>query len=166
MIGENVFLSFEEKQKRTPKKHGHWEGVRGDSIFHSDKPELKAIGAESITYINGEPDFTPFSKYVINLPSMTDDRFPYSSEQFWSNFEQAYKILAEKLQKTESDVRKWLKEEHYTIHESNDLTTVYIVPTLIHKTYIHAGGVAECKCFLRDEEDDSLIELVEAFKYN
>lgn len=160
MIGEDVFLPFEEKKKRTPKNNGYWTGERGNSVFCSDKLEMKALGAECIEYINGEPDFTKHSIYTFEIFSMTDDRL-YYSKYFKSNFEQAYQQLAEKLGKTEAEVRKWLKEEHYTIHESNDLKTIYIVPTKIHKTYIHAGGVAECKYILRDDEEDKLIEQVE-----
>lgn len=46
------------------------------------------------------------------------------------------------------------------------MKTIFIVPTLIHKTYIHAGGVAECKCIAIDEEDDALVELVDNFYLN
>ncbi len=161
MVGEIVFLSFEEKQKRTPKNHGYWTGERGNSTFYSDKARMKALGCDHIQYINGEPDFTGCSIFVFSIASMTDDRVPYS-EYFRSNYEQAYEKLSEELHlRTTTEVKKWLKDNHYTIHESNDLKTIYIVPTEIHRTFIHAGGVAECKCFMEDEEDDELIEMVE-----
>ena len=159
MIGENVFLSFEEKQKRTPKNNGYWTGERGNSTFYSDNSKVKKLGCDCISYINGEPDFTTCSKFIFPIPSMTDDRLPYS-KHFRSNYEQAYLKLSEELNMSENDAKKWLKNNHYTIHESNDLSTIYIVPTEIHKTYIHAGGVAECKSAMEDEEDDDLIEIV------
>ncbi|MBR5337764.1 MAG: HNH endonuclease [Lachnospiraceae bacterium] len=159
MVGEHFFLSFEEKQKRTPKNHGHWTGERGNSVFYSDRDEVKKIGAECVRYINGEPDFTEYSKYVFEIDSMTDDRLPYPGD-YESNFEQAYRKLAEILSMNKAEAKRWLKNEHYSIHESNDLKTIYIVPTSIHKTYIHAGGVAECRWFLRDEEDDRMIESI------
>ena len=87
---------------------------------------------------------------------MTNDRLAYS-KYYKSNYEQAYAELSKKLKISESGAKKWLKENHYTIHESNDLKTIYIVPTEIHKTFIHAGGVAECNCIMEDEEDDELI---------
>ena len=85
MIGAQMFLSFEEKQKRTPKNHGHWTGVRGNSKFYTDKEEIKNIGAKYVKYINGEPDFTRFSRYIITIESMTNDRLKYS-EYFKSNY--------------------------------------------------------------------------------
>ena len=157
MIGEDSFLSFEEKQMRTPKNHGYWTGERGNSTFYSDNPKVKELGCDHIRYINGEPDFTECSKFIFPIPSMTNDRLPYS-EYFRSNYEQAYKCLSEELNISENEVKKWLKESHYTIHESSDMQTIYVVPTEIHKTYIHAGGVAEVNCF---EQDDVLIDLVE-----
>ena len=54
MVGEDQFLSFEEKQKKTPLNKGYWTGERGNSDFYSDNPEMKKMGAEYITYINGE----------------------------------------------------------------------------------------------------------------
>ena len=162
MIGESMFLSFEEKQKRTPKNNGYWTGERGNSTFYSNKPEMKDLGCECIRYINGEPDFTEYSRFKFEIVSMTNDRLPYS-EFFKSNFEQAYGKLSIELELSVSGVKKWLKKQHYTLHESNDLKTIYVVPTAIHRTYIHAGGVAECNKFMEDEEDDYLIELVEEF---
>lgn len=94
---------------------------RGNPVFYSYKPELKEIGAECLQYINGEPDFTEYSKFVFPIASMTDDRVSYS-EFYMSNFEHAYMKLAEELKMDVSGIKKWLKKEHYTIHESNDLT--------------------------------------------
>ena len=158
-----MFLSFEEKQKRTPKNYGFWTGERGNSIFYSDNLKVKALGCDHIQYINGEPDFTEYSKYIFSIPSMTDDRC-YYSQYFKCNYEQAYTILSNNLNIKECEVKKWLRKNHFSIHESNDLRTIYIVPTEIHKTYIHAGGVAECRCFQKeddeDEEDDNMIDFV------
>lgn len=160
MIGAGFILSFEEKQKKTPKNHGYWTGERGNSRFYSDKECVKKLGAEYIDYINGEPDFTRFSICIIEIPSMTSDRYPYS-KYYKSNFEQAYPRIAKELGIKEVEVRKWLNKNRYSIHESSDVKTLYVVPTDIHKTYIHAGGVAECKAIHRDEEEADLIEIVE-----
>lgn len=39
-------MSFEEKQKRTPKNNGYWTGERGNSRFYSYKDSVKKMGAE------------------------------------------------------------------------------------------------------------------------
>lgn len=75
-------------------------------MFFSDKPEMIEMDATSVTYINGEPDFTDYSIYVFEIDSMTDDRLPYS-DLFRSNYEQAYKKLSEILHKDEVAVKKW-----------------------------------------------------------
>ena len=157
MVGDSVFLSFEEKQKRTPKNNGYWTGERGNSRFYSYKDSVKKMGAEYVEYINGEPDFRRFSKCTVEIMSMTNDRYPYS-EYFKSNFEQAYPEIAKKLGIKESQVKKWLRENHYTIHEASDLKTIYVIPTEIHKTYIHAGGVAEVNEYEHEKYEDELIE--------
>ena len=159
MIGCETFLTFNEKQKRTPKNHGYWDGKRGDSRFYSDDPKMKEMGAEYIEYVNGEPDFSPVSVCKFEIPSMTNDRLPYST-YYKSNYEQAYSVLSQKFNITESEVKKWLKDNHYTLHEAFDQKTIYVVPVEIHKKYIHAGGVAEVNSILNDEEEDAIIESV------
>ncbi len=158
MIGSETFLPFEEKQKRTPKNNGYWSGERGNSCFYSSKPEMRSK-AEYVRYINGEPDFTDYSVFVFEIESMTNDRLPYSP-YFKSNYEQSYSKLSEKLGIRESEVKKWLKNNHYTLHESFDGKTIYVVPTDIHRVYVHAGGVAECKEIEDEDEDASLIDEV------
>ena len=76
MVGDSVFLSFEEKQKRTPKNNGYWTGERGNSRFYSYKDSVKKMGAEYVEYINGEPDFRRFSKCTVEIMSMINDRYP------------------------------------------------------------------------------------------
>ncbi len=162
MIGMNSFIPFVDLQKKTPKNNGYWTGERGNSWFCSYNPRMKKYGAECVEYKNGEPDFTRFCICIIEIESMSVERLPYS-RFYKSNYEQAYTKLSNILSIRESEVKKWLKRNRFTLHESLDMKTIYVIPTEIHKTYIHAGGVAECKAILEDEEDDWIIELVARF---
>lgn len=157
MIGDGCVLSFEEKKKRTPKNHGHWTGERGNSRFYSDKKSVQELGAEYVDYRNEEPDFSRFSVCTVEIPSMTNNRYPYS-RYYQSNFEQSYEKIAQMMGLPRPQVRKWLRKKRYTIHESSNLKTVYVIPIEIHKTYIHAGGVAECNAILEDEEEDMILD--------
>lgn len=126
----------------------------------SDKESVKELGAEYIEYVNGEPNFTRFSICTVTIPSMTIDRYHYSN-YYKSNFEQAYPEIAKKVGIDVTKVKKWLKDNHYTMHESSDVETIYVIPTEIHKTYIHAEGVAECNAIQRDDEESEIIDIVE-----
>ena len=160
MAGTETFLTLEEKVKHTP-SNGRWTGVRGNSRFYSNNDTVKAMGAEYVDYINGEPDFSRFSVITLEIPSMSEDR-AYSKSDYLSNFQQVYEVLSNRLNMRKKDVKNWLKENHYTIHECMDLKTIQIIPIEIHQTYIHVGGVAECKEIYNDDIDDDDILMIDS----
>ncbi|EUJ40586.1 hypothetical protein PWEIH_03461 [Listeria weihenstephanensis FSL R9-0317] len=79
--GYNVkpkYSSFDARIKKTPLNYGEWKGSRGNSIFISNKPEVKPFLDETklagVKYKGAMPDFSPFSKGEIKLANMTNDR--------------------------------------------------------------------------------------------
>lgn len=136
-------------------ERGHWEGERGESIFiPSDateeirkvKYELNRHNLKGIEYKDCIPDFSPISEDSVTIPNMSSDRD--------ANFEQAYIAFAKKWNQIELDgkndwtlesVRYWTRANKFTLHESNDMKTMFLVPTEIHDFFKHSGGVKECK---------------------
>lgn len=136
-------------------ERGHWTGIRGESIFvPSDKTpesqivkqELNRHNLEGIEYKDGIPDFSPISEDSITISNMSSDRD--------SNFDQAYDEFAKKWNKngvdgktnwTKESIRYWTRANKFTVHESNDMKTIFLVPTEIHDFFRHSGGVKECK---------------------
>ena len=159
MINSESILSLEERIKHTPVNKGQWSGKRGNSRFYTDKKEVKKMGADYVEYENGEPDFSRFSRITVTIPSMTDDRRPYSS-YYKCNYEQAYTQIAKQKGMTEKEAKHWLKENNLVLHEACDMKTIQAIPRIIHSTYIHTGGVAECKAYLEAEENDELCDEV------
>ena len=82
----------------------------------------------------------------VEIPNMTSDRD--------SNFEQAYIEFAKKWNRvgvngkndwTLESIRYWTRANRFTLHESNDMKTMFLVPSEIHDFFRHSGGVKECK---------------------
>ncbi|MBC1334036.1 hypothetical protein HB820_01925 [Listeria booriae] len=147
------YSSFDARLKKTPLNYGEWKGSRGNSIFISNKTEVKPFLDETqlagVKYKGAMPDFSPFSKGEIKLANMTNDRK--------KNFAAADKMLAEEWSKgkekwTANDVADWREDNKYTWHELNDLETIQLVPSKINGVYKHLGGVGEYNINLRSKE--------------
>ncbi|WLH68687.1 hemagglutinin repeat-containing protein [Pseudomonas sp. FP2309] len=137
---------YEDRIKLTPINGGSWSGLRGESNFVFDNPELKTILPDGISYKNGYPDFSPVAVQEIRLPGLiTTNRD--------SNFRAANKMLASQLGIKEADVVRFVREQKYTWHEVEDMRTLQLVPSFIHTgkvgpmgfgvKYGHLGGIAE-----------------------
>lgn len=146
--------TYKERIDRTPSsiEQGTWEGERGESNFRPSSPEalekMDELGVDSIPYRNGIVDFSDVAKESVKI-DMVDYR-----QGKGGNFEQCDTRLAEKWNnegfagKTDwspRDIADWRKENSYTWHERNDMKTCDLVPTSIHESCRHLGGVAECK---------------------
>jgi hypothetical protein len=148
-VNRGFYSTYEERINRTPIDNGKWTGERGESTFVSDSDEvsnyLKDANVDGVTYKDGCPDFQPFSKGEVEIPSMSSERHTVAGKP--GNFEQADEALAELRGNgcTARDVANWRKENGYTWHELNDVKTCQKVPITINKVYRHLGGVSECK---------------------
>lgn len=144
-----------ERNSFLPKSGGEWTGERGNSDWkpnpnlepadkHGTNPEHKTweeimeqYDIESISFKDGEPDFSEVSKGEVEIDDFTDDR------DF--NFTQADEKMAEQRGCTPEEVAQWRKENKYTWHECGDCKTMQKVPTEVHGNVPHSGGVSEYK---------------------
>jgi len=81
---------YEDRIKLTPVNGGAWSGVRGESNFVFDNPELKTILPNGVSYKNGYPDFSPVAVQEVRLPDLI-------STNRDSNFRAANQMLASQL---------------------------------------------------------------------
>lgn len=133
---------------------GHWEGERGNSKWKPEPEEipknlqvnpeqknnkkiLDQLGIDGILFKDGYPNFSEISKETVEIDDFTDDRS--------SNFDQADEKLAEQRGCLPEDVEQWRKEHGYTWHEMEDMRTMQKVPSIVHGTVPHEGGIAAYK---------------------
>ncbi len=143
---EGYYTTEKERMDQVPKNGGEWTGEPGNSKFkaydESVNKVLAEYGLDGIEYKNGVPDFSKCAVETVKIDNMTSIRE--------KNFDQFYKICAEKWNAQNKnvkprDVKEFIKENGLTIHECSDMKTCQLVPTRIHETFRHAGGVMECK---------------------
>ncbi|MET1257216.1 HNH endonuclease [Aliikangiella maris] len=138
--------SYDDRIKLTPINNGHWTGVRGESNFIFDNPDIQKIIPDGIAYKNGYPDFSPVTLHEVRLKGiMSLDRD--------TNFKEANQMLASQLGVKEKDISKFMKKHKYTWHEVEDMRTMQLVPSFIHTNkvksmdfgvkYGHLGGIGE-----------------------
>ena len=147
--------SYQERFKHTPKNHtlkGYWSGKRGESIYiiTSACPEafaiLKKFHRKGVRYIKCIPDFRFCCICTVTLTSMSTQRCKNFSDcdklcaQYWNSI--CYLNINTWTQSSVAHYRKG----HFTWHERNDRIHCDLVPTSIHKSCSHLGGIAECKC--------------------
>lgn len=135
-------------------EHGTWLGDRGNSGYIPDDPKaqtvMKEYGQESIKVTNNHPSFNPFTdhdtpwgrqKCEVKIGHMTGGR--KGSE---GNYAQADEALAAKIGGgvTGSDIRRFREDKNngLTWHESEDGTTMQLIPTIINSSVSHTGGTA------------------------
>lgn len=153
--------TYEERLGRCPLNNVEWTGERGDSLCISKNPEIRKAcekaGVSGIEYRDAIPDFSPVAKETVqikNMNSSIENYFdPETGEKIEGCYAQEDRALSEKWNKeghegrkdwTASDVRNYRLENNLTWHECNDMKTCRLVPTDIHKAFIHLGGRAEC----------------------
>lgn len=138
-----------------PRNGGEWSDTPGDSEWkpnpdvepgdrHGTNPKHKSWGQimkeynfDSITFREGEPDFSEVTKGTVKIDDFSEDRD--------ANFDQADEKLAEQRGCTPEEVAKWREENKYTWHECKDCKTMQKVPTEVHGNISHSGGISEQK---------------------
>ena len=116
-------------------------------------------GQESIHVQDGRADFTPFTKQQtewgevdceVEIGYMSTSRDVNVAGPRTSNYAQADDALARKISEqtgitvTGTDVQKF-RENGFTWHELEDRKTMQLVPTEIHNSARHSGGVAQAE---------------------
>lgn len=149
------YTQYNNRLIQTPKEgsNGHWSAERGESDFILDEPIKLSDGTEitKVTYKNAVPDFSPFAKGEVKIPSMTNSRS--------SNFRQADKALAEYWNKikhegktwTRADVGAYRAENNLTWHEMSNMESMQLVPHDVNQTFTHFGGVAEYNAMIGEK---------------
>lgn len=155
-------------KKRLPTdKTGYFKGEKGNSQFVpkslSAQAELNKYGVDSVDYINGYPDFSPFCRqktpwgvfdFSAEIGHMSMARHNSKVDGFTieGNYEQAEEIFCRMInenrkgkQITRSEFRKWYKTNKLTIHECPDGYGVKLVPSVIHNACRHDGAVKNKK---------------------
>ena len=148
------YSKYNARLMQTPKddEYGHWTGDRGESDYIYDKAKTIRISEDryvtvepgtKVTYQNAVPDFSPFQKAQVRIPSMTDNRT--------SNFNQADEALAEYWTSIRHNNKTWTAREikeyrtsnGLTWHEMNNMESMQLVPTEVNAGFGHLGGVGE-----------------------
>ena len=164
---------------------GHFTGERGNSAFipnnQKAREALQSFGADSVKYVNGYPDFSPFTVIHdeklgtvdgrVQIGHMTADRSNpkyvygrrtdgHAPDENLGNFAQADNELAKALNDrdgtvlTGKDIQEMRKRKKLTWHEVEDGKTMYLVPTPIHAACPHSGGVSVEKDLHRIADSD------------
>ena len=130
--------------KDATKKSGKWTGKVGESDFVLKKAiKLKdGTTVKRITYKNGIPDFSKYSKAEVNI-NMTANRT--------NNFKQGDEILADYWSKIKFEGKTWSARDiatyrnanKLTWHEMSNMKSMQLVPSDINSQFKHFGGVAE-----------------------
>lgn len=151
------YTKYNLRLMQTPKEGGigKWSGERGESDFILDNPIELPDGTKitQITYRNAVPDFSPYAKAEVRIPSMSNSRS--------KNFRQADKALAEYWTKinynnqswTRADVEAFRTENNLTWHEMSNMESMQLVPHDLNQTFTHFGGVAEYNAMVGLEGD-------------
>ena len=101
---------------------------------------LLAMGVKGIRFMDYEPDFSPFAIATVKLKDYLTGR--YGGE---GTMPEADKVLAEKLRRTEDQIRQWINDNQYVWHERRDGRRVDLVCHDIHTNMPHTGGIAANK---------------------
>ena len=155
-IAEKIDVKIKiERVGLLPRNGGEWTGTPGNSEWkpnpdvepgdrHGTNPEhkfwkqiMKEYNFESITFIEGQPDFSEVAKGTVEIDDFSEERDV--------NFDQADEKLAAQRGCSPEEVAKWREENKYTWHECKDCKTMQKVPTEVHGNISHSGGISEMK---------------------
>lgn len=92
-----------------------------------------------IPFNDGKPNFSFLSRGDVTIEGFSDNRY--------KNFKKArIKYGGDRTPPASpSQVRKWMKKNHYTWHEVDENGKMEKVPSIVHGNVCHSGGVSEVK---------------------
>ena len=149
------YTQYNKRLMQTPLEgsKGKWTGERGESDFVLDEPIELPDGTKvtRVTYRNAVPDFSPYQKAQVTIPSMTNSRS--------HNFNQADKALAEIWTRNQHNGRSWTARQveeyrtsnNLTWHEMSNMESMQLVPRDVNQVFTHFGGVAEYNAMIGQE---------------
>jgi hypothetical protein len=124
---------------RLPRSGGRWEGTPGNGLWHSSHPDVNRItGGRPIRFVDGRPDFSPWSKGSIKfregmLNGTRDD------------FAHVYDFVARhRGLRSRSAARDYLSRAGLTPHHV-DGRTIQLVPTKLHGNVPHVGSASDMR---------------------
>ncbi|ODB63021.1 T7SS effector LXG polymorphic toxin [Bacillus velezensis] len=125
---------------RLPRNHGRWEGTPGNGKWHSDRPDVNAVTkGEPVTFIDGRPIFTPWSKGTIKFK-------PGELKGTKKDFPAVYKRIQKmKGFKTQKEAEKWLKEVVRLTPHHLDNNTIQLIPMDLHGNIPHVGSASDLR---------------------
>ncbi|WP_265463571.1 T7SS effector LXG polymorphic toxin [Bacillus velezensis] len=125
---------------RLPRNHGKWEGTPGNGKWHSDRPDVNAVTkGEPVTFIDGRPIFTPWSKGTIKFK-------PGELKGTKKDFPAVYKRIQKmKGFKTQKEAEKWLKEVVRLTPHHLDNNTIQLIPMDLHGNIPHVGSASDLR---------------------
>ena len=125
--------------KRVPKTEGSWEGTPGNGKWLSEKDVVNKItGGKPIEFINGRPNFSPWSKGSLTFKA---GQLTGGAE----DFRLVYEKLKQQLNlKSLNEAKEWLRKKGLTPHHKSD-TIIELIPTDLHKNIPHVGSASDLR---------------------
>jgi hypothetical protein len=142
------FLEELNTRVKLPASGGYWEGVPGDGTWFSDDPLIKALTEnKGIKYINGRPDFSPYSeaKVPFDLGDLNGTKSDLS-KACEKIMEDHIEIAGKSDFKSVYEVRRWLSTNNLTPHH-NSIIEILITPTEINGGIPHVGSASDLRLF-------------------
>ncbi|MVZ95493.1 hypothetical protein CTI30_18080, partial [Bacillus velezensis] len=144
--GENLkdrllqLIKSANPRTRLPRNHGRWEGTPGNGKWHSDRPDVNAVTkGEPVTFIDGRPIFTPWSKGTIKFKS---GELKGTKKDFPAVYKRIQKMKGFKTQK---EAEKWLKEVVRLTPHHLDNNTIQLIPMDLHGNIPHVGSASDLR---------------------
>ncbi|KNC93133.1 hypothetical protein GM30_14135 [Trabulsiella odontotermitis] len=123
---------------RLPRTGGYWDGVPGASNWYSDNKLVNAItGGKPVSFSNGRPDFSPWSKGSIIFSEGVLDGSRH-------DFTEVYKYIAEQKGITPTMARDLLSQSKITPHHLSS-TEIILVPSDLHGNVPHIGSASDMR---------------------
>lgn len=152
-----------DKYYKYTKKRMSWSGAELDSMLVPDPgttpPNKNYSNMDNLTwgeimnkynykglvYHRGKPDFSNLAVHKIKIYDF--DKFVDSGQNSERGplQEEAFRILAKRLNKTVDQVREYKEINRLVWHEDTDCMTLYLVPQEIHNNLNHFGGIGMLK---------------------
>ncbi len=124
---------------RLPRTNGKWEGLPGDGKWFPEKPEVINItNGEGVEFVNGRPNFTPWSKGTIKF-----------KDGMLDGTKQDFNLLYEKIMRLKgfnslNQAKVWLLDKGLTPHHKSE-TEIELIPTDLHGNIPHIGSASDLR---------------------
>jgi hypothetical protein len=139
-LGTLVHNRYANPRTRLPQTNGKWiAGTPGNGSWRSSNPAVNAItGGKPISFVNGRPVFTPWSRGQIKFkPGLLDGSK--------SDFDAVYDFIKEsKKLRSRDAARSYLRDAGLTPHHL-DNRTIQLIPSDLHGNVPHIGSASDLR---------------------